>query len=432
MFPSKNKSPKQSFDQLMSEFKVAVFSECSIDDHYRHAFGFNDNSFVGLPRPSRWVGFAKKYPAMLIAIFQFAKLAWVLGGGVAYFFYQLSVYFIKSLFVPYKTLGGQVETEFALGFSNRAMDVIGECSIGRQPDFWILFPWVRKKNHDKSLHVIDALSMVNFADFIIAFTLSVRALYTVGLARSGRGVGSMILPTYIAFQWFLARVILSKFNAKFFILSEHHDRWAVLADYLVKSKLVYGTSLVVVQHGVESNLKAAHRLRAVSRLYVYDEESLMAFENNIIDVGFVKDKLDVCFYMPRLTLKPLDNYKFPYKISVLVVGHPSEEPLHVNLYKTLLEGLDINVIYKPHPTVRESKIVRKMGWFIWRDTEEFPVVDILISYPSTLVEEYHAVGIGAVIHPCGLGVDVAESYFSNVSAVLEVILSRVGGEVVND
>ncbi|MDO9623697.1 MAG: hypothetical protein Q7J46_06875 [Pseudomonas sp.] len=432
MLSLKNSEYQQISKQLLSEFEIAVHSECSIDEHYRRAFSLNNDNFAGIPRPAKWVGFAKKSPAMLFIIFQLCKLAWILGGGAVYYFFQMTCYFCRSLFMPYRVLENQVGDEFALGFSRRAMDVIADCSIGRQPDCWILLPWVRKKSHDESQHVVDVLSMVRFADFIMAFSLSIRALYTVGLARAGRGVGGRVLSTYIAFQWFLARIALNKLNAKFFIIAEHHDRWAVLADCLVQSKLSYGASLVIVQHGVESSLKASHRLRNVSRLYVYNEESLRIFEKNIIDMSVVKNRLDVCFYMPRISLKTLDCSKFPHEVSVLMVGHPSVEPLHVNIYETLLKGRDFNVIYKPHPTVRESKELRKIGWVIWENKDEFPIVNILVSYPSTLVEEYHAAGIEAVVHPYAISVDNAANYLSNLSAVLEVFLTKAGGNIKND
>ena len=427
----RNRECLQLFRQFLREFEVAVHSECSIDEHYRRKF-INDDNFAGLPRPSRWVGFAKKNPLMLFIVFQLGKLFWFLGGGVAYYFFQMSFYFSRSLFMPYRILEDQIDTEFALGFSRRAMDVIGDCSIGRKPDCWILFPWVRKKVHAESQRVVEILSMVKFTDFITAFSLSIWALYTVGLARAGGGMGGRILQTYMAFQWFLARVALNKLNAKFFIVAEHHDRWAVLADYLVKSKLSCGASLVIVQHGVESNLKAAHRLRNLSRLYVYDEESLRVFERNIIDMRVVGNKLNVCFYMPRISLRVLDAYKFPHKISVLVVGHPSEEPLHVSIYERLLKGRDVNVIYKPHPTVRESKEIRKLGWVVWKNKDEFPLVDILISYPSTLVEEYRAVGVDAIVHPYAIRVGDATNYFSSLSAVIENLLTKADGKIKND
>lgn len=417
---------------LLREFEIALNSECSIDEHYRRAFGLRGNKFVGLPRPSKWVGYAKKNPAVLFAIFKFSKVIWVLGGAGIYFFCQMAFYFCRSLCVPSGSVEDRTGNEFALGFSKRAMDVIDSCSIGRKPDCWVLFPWVRKSSLDESQRVIDILSVVGFADFVMAFLLSIKALYTVGLTRTGGRGGSRVLPTYIAFQWFLARIALNKLNARFFITAEHHDRWAVLADCLVESKLRYGSSLVVVQHGVESSLKAAHRLRNISRLYVYNEDSLRVFQENIIDMSFVGGGLNVCFYMSEIFLKPLDVSKFPFGVSVLIVGHPSVEALHVFIYNTLLKGRNLNVIYKPHPTVRESKELRYLGWSVWENKDEFPEVDILISYPSTLVDEYSAVGVKAVVHPYAVSVVDAASYLGHLSAVIEVILSNVRGKVVYD
>jgi len=432
MVSLKNKSYIQLSKQLLSEFETAVSSECSIDDHYRHAYGLSSDAYEGLPRPAKWVGFAKNNPRVIFFIFQLCKFLWVVGGGVIYYFTQMSLYFYRSFFLPYRACENQVDAEFALGFSRRAMDVIGDCSIGREPRCWVVFPWVKKKTYGEMQHILDILSLVKFADFIMAFSLSIKALYTVGLRRTSFGARRRILPTYIAFQWFLARIALDKLNARIFIMAEHHDRWAVLADFLVGSKLSYGASLVIVQHGVESNLKAAHRLRNVSRLYVYDESSLEAFDNNIVDVCSVKKNLDVCFYMPSISLSVLDSAKFPHKVSVLFVGHPSAEALHVSIYEKLLKGHDVNVIYKPHPTVRENKELRKLGWVIWEKSEEFPRVDLLISYPSTLVEEYHAVGVDAVVHPYAIAVEDAENYLSNLSEVLEIFLTKAKGKIKND
>lgn len=426
-----NAEYQQMSKQALREFEIAISSECWLDEHYCRVFGLNSDLYKGFPRPSKWVGFAKKNPKVIWIIFRLCELAWIVGGGAAYYFFQMSSYYGRSLFVPYKAFKNEGDAEYAVVFSRRAMDVIGDCSIGRSPQSWVLFPWVPQKSHDKGQHVLNVLSVVKFSDFIMAFWLSIRALYTIGLRRASRG-GSGALPTYIAFQWFLARIALNKLGAGTFIISEHHDRWAVLVDCLVGRKSGDGASLTVVQHGVESNLKAAHRLKNVSALYVYDEDSLRAFEENIVDMSTTNKALNVCFYIPKIALSVLDDSRFPHDMSVLVVGHPSEEPLHAHIYDRLLKGRDINVIYKPHPTVRVSKRLRKMGWVVWEEKEEFPLVDLLIAYPSTLVEEYRAVGVEAAVHPYSIAVEDAQSYLSNLAGILEVFLTKTKGKAKND
>lgn len=408
--------------RYLMEFDAAVRSECAIDEHYRHVLGVNDKDFVGLPRPAKWISFAKNNPFVLVVFYHLLKLVWFAGGGVVYFLFQMSFYFVRSLFVPCKEFDCGVNREYALGFSRRAMDVVGEISLGRNPDCWVLFPWVRKKKHGDFQNVIDILELARFSDFAMAFALSAKALYKVGLISVGGE--SRFLQTYIAYQWFLARLTLEKLNADYFVIAEHHDRWAVLADCLVSGKLNFGSSLVVVQHGVESTLKAVHKLSNVSRLYVYDESSLRIFKENIISSCGVGG---VCFYRYSIDLKLLDRSVFPCKTAALIVGHPSVESLHIGIYESLLKGRDINVIYKPHPTVRESQEVRRAGWFVWRTKEDFPLVDIVISYPSTLVDEYSLAGVGAVVHPYAITLFDAADYLEKLSAVLDVVLSEENG-----
>jgi hypothetical protein len=432
MFLLKSQSCKQSFDQLMSEFEVAVANECSIDDHYRRVYGLSNELYEGLPRPAKWVGFARSNPNVVFLVFQIFKLLWVFGGGALYFFMQMSLYLCKSFFLPGRYSQRLIYDEVALGFSRRAMDVIGQASIGREASCWVLFPWVQKKDFTEVQHVVNILGLVDLKDFINSLFLSIKALYTVGFRDEGSGARRRVLSTYIAFQWFLARFALAKLNARVYVMAEHHDRWAVLADFLVRAKLSSGASLSVVQHGVESSLKSTHRLKNVSRLYVYDGASLEAFKYNILDMGAIGERLEVCFYTPHISLSDLDVKKFPHKLTVLFVGHPSSEALHVSIYERFLKGGEVNVIYKPHPTVRENRGLHKLGWVVWGNKEEFPRVDLLISYPSTLVEEYRAVGISAAVHPYALAIDDAGDYLTGLSDILENIFIEAKRGVKND
>jgi len=104
----------------------------------------------------------------------------------------------------------------------------------------------------------------------------------------------------------------------------------------------------------------------------------------------------VTYFRSLIVLLPVENQDMP---SLLFVGHQLCENAHIALMRELMAVGGVQCFYKPHPTIGASNRILKLPWTVVPDREVFPQVNVIVSYPSTMVAEYAAHGIPAVVHP---------------------------------
>lgn len=92
--------------------------------------------------------------------------------------------------------------------------------------------------------------------------------------------------------------------------------------------------------------------------------------------------------------------------------------------KNFALSLNSRGYYKPHPTAPMSASMKQVGWEIIEDVSTFPLVDLLIAYPSTLVVEYEGLGIPAAVHPMNLGCEDAVRYVKSVCELIDSIKAK--------
>ncbi|WP_232924702.1 hypothetical protein, partial [Pseudomonas cichorii] len=116
---------------------------------------------------------------------------------------------------------------------------------------------------------------------------------------------------------------------------------------------------------------------------------------------------NIMSYQPLIKLVAMSD---ALKINILFVGHPICESLHVKIYQDVSSCFEVGFYYKPHPANPCTDSVRAQKWHVIEEKSTFPLVDFVVSYPSTLVGEYAAMGIPAVLHPLDLKVEQHESF----------------------
>lgn len=179
---------------------------------------------------------------------------------------------------------------------------------------------------------------------------------------------------------------------------DHFDRWAVLLD-LISSDKNNVASLSIVQHG---GLKDASglfpidlpvRLSSVGCLYCFDEGSYSIFKGSVIAEGKF---FSVVYFKNSITLSDVPKFD---GVVILIVGNSLCYDFHVSIFKSMFSSSDksLKVYYKPHPTQIMSHYESE-GWEVIMQPEFFPKVDLVISYPSTLVDQYKEHGIPVLTH----------------------------------
>lgn len=380
----------------------ALRNEIAIDEFFYASQGKNPGSYGFIPRPLLWLAkYADKQN--LFCFFAFVLKFFLFFGGWFFFFL---IDFLRSLnhFKGRKVLGNQ--NCVALAFCNRAYEVIepnmpkiDSCYV------WVHFPW----NEPKQLKAndINCFSLLSKKEAFLVLLQSVLCWYLL-FFTSKRSI--WVLQFYSFYRWLLVWNSLSKIQSDKYVCAEHFDRWAVLIDGLIAEKAKRGiqSKLIIVQHGILKFLdkdsrkecfpfKLPYRLKMVSDVFVYDSFSAEVFKSEILCGRDRESEISFKTITNSFSLSPdKDKYSCGAKFRVLFVGHPICLSHHLGLLQKLPKELD--VFYKPHPTTKVAKEILSAGWKVIEEKDFFPKVDLLVSYPSTLVNDYKNLGIDSALH----------------------------------
>lgn len=268
---------------------------------------------------------------------------------------------------------------------------------------------------------VKAIDVIDFSDIWSIFKKTINIHQSI-LIESGP---AMSWQTYAAFDWVVMYAALLKIKPDLILTAEHHDRWAVMADrFCNKMRAVNREcAITVVQHGKEHSATykspqgesderdLPYKLKNIRKLFVYDDEQRDIFLNNIIDREVISDDFEVVNYgKPLLKLADVDQDM----ISILFVGHPFCEQFQMQLCEKLCNELKANIYYKPHPTAKPSPKVFNEKWTVVADNYFYPRVNFVISYPSTLVDEYEVHNIKAFVHPLKADLSTSDCYSASL------------------
>lgn len=384
--------------RLICEYLRAVQNETAVDMHSFRLIGLDAASYGKFPRPSKWLSKFKKFAFLSRFVHRISLPFWFFLGP---FVFWLQCQLLRASF-SYVSPVKFDEAGQVLAFSYRALDVLHQSHIESIPRQWVEMPWVPLSNLPIDTEALPLTALVNDADFKLSLKLSILA-HRVFQGR--HGITDWGLQSYTAWRWFLVRLAVDKLPGPLTMV-EHFDRWAVLIDSSVQRSRSSRKkrTLTVVQHGsVNATQKPRglgfllpNRLRSAKNLWAYSAEDVKVFKDEILSQHCGDSGLVVRYYQPRIHLTEMAIPEGPP--SILFVGYPLCEAAHCGLLSALLLEGDWQIFYKPHPSSPASTSVRRLPWTVVEGNSLFPRVDVLISYPSTLVTEYGCHDIQAVVH----------------------------------
>jgi hypothetical protein len=383
--------------RLVVDYLRAVRNEVAVDRHIVSMAGLDPVAFGKIPRPARWIGKMRRFPVLSRLMQHVSLPLWYVLGPVLYGWQRRQVHAaLSGANLPRFDAAGQI-----LGLSPRSTDIVHEHHLPEMPRQWLELPWAPLSGLPRDAEVIPALSLLDDGDIARSLALAKLAHRALQRRRGLRGWG---LQTYTAWRWFLARLAVDKLPGPL-LTTEHFDRWAVLVDgsaWHTRLQLP-PRRFTVMQHGsVNADgpqpgliLRIPTRLRAVDRLHVYSPADAEVFRQDILSPRCAARQPAQTYYRPMVPLTELAAADRP---SVLFVGHPLCEAAHCALMKALRQAIDVQAFYKPHPTTGAGRQVAELPWTVIQGRAVFPRVDLIVSYPSTMVAEYASHAIPAVVH----------------------------------
>jgi len=397
---------------LINDYFKALSNEIAIDIIRYDTIRIAPEEMGFLPRP---VNIRTKISSLRLArsIAFLLKLFWLSGGALIFYFVEMIK--LTRFFTITRISKEELSNcnTFLLAYSARAAQIIPTIT-SIQPDCIMTVPWEKV---DVVGYKISFFSLLSLKDAFYVLLLAITSVYKFNLTTDRE----WILQTYTAFRWFSIRVAINKIKGEFFI-AEHFDRWAVLTDCYIESLILESyeqSKLQLIQHGILKDIEMKgqkiilpYRLKNVSKLWVYDEYSKDYFISFILDT--LGNNFDVKYFSSNIDLIEIDNN---FKKSVMFIGHPACENFHINILSEM-QKMGIYCIYKPHPKNASSKKVYMQDWFVVEQKDYFPKVDLLISYPSTLVQEYESQGIFAIVHSINAGEHEIKKYSGLVKEAL--------------
>lgn len=394
----------------MADYFAATRNEVAVDEMFIALSKMNAAEVGYFPRVPHWIDLATRRPYLTRTLSRVARAVWLAGGSALFFIREYLKFSHLRRSIGVLTL---TETDGAiLGLSTRVCDIVTPTQFPRFPRTWLTLPWVPLPGLPKGSNELPMLSILERSDFLNALA---DALTVTQRMKRNRSLSPWVMQTYTAFRWFLVRRAVDRLSGTL-VTTEHYDRWAVLVDRAVREcRRAPGRRkhLIVVQHGAmgalneegnvgESLLNLPTRLRQVDQLHAYNSEEAAAFQANVFALGKVSRALEICFFKPTIELT---GEAISDRPRLLFVGHPLCESFHVEVFGKLTIWKNFEIYYKPHPKAPMSASMEAIKWKIIKEEKIFPRVDLLISYPSTLVIEYENVGIPASVHPLDASID---------------------------
>lgn len=409
----------------LADYFAATQNEVAIEVMFLNMSKTQASKVGHLPRVPHWIAKALKQPRLMLALSRLARFSWLLGGAAIYFLRDYSRFSLAKLRTA-STIHPPAEGAI-LGLSSRMHAVVKPTTFPSLPQIWLTLPWIERQVLPDAAQEVPLFSMLKQRDFLSAFMDAMTVTYRM---QRDRHLYRWVLQTYTAFRWFLVRRVIDRMEGPL-VTAEHYDRWAVLVDRCVRERRrspSCNLRMILVQHGAmgsltdekvknSSSLNLPTRLRQVDELHAYNNAEVAAFRAEVFARPEVSRPLKVQFFEPTLELS---GANISNCTRFLFVGHPLCEAFHVQTFLKLKAWKTVDVLYKPHPMAPMSTSIAEVGWTIIEETNFFPKVDLLVSYPSTLVKEYESLGIHACVHSLDAQLGDLDSFVDKIQKTIEI------------
>ena len=329
-----------------------------------------------------------KYSALIVGLlFPFIYVCFVLLNFIKSFIYRL---LYKKIILDKKS--------YFLAVDNFSLSIQKRVQTYATNAIWICNTRFSKSRYDNLGDTISIYSIASGIDILMSSFESICLLYKIYRVY-GR---YYILYALNGFDWFVYKRVLDNMpvDATIYFFNQK-DRWAIMEDSLeVRSKILiqHGTEII---HKKEPCLKEFRKglycydmpikSKTLTEVYALSEDEYDAMKNAIFDSNPKKHIIGIQF-----NPTPLKTSKF----SVLIVGLAGAFDNVESKLLEMLTTLNVDIYLKNHPTKDPhfyDNLLEKYQ-FNFINSNFFPLVDLVISYESTLALEYESVGVDVIYH----------------------------------
>ena len=193
-----------------------------------------------------------------------------------------------------------------------------------------------------------------------------------------------------AFEFFLVGYAFNHIGLdKTVIFTPLNDRFAYLFGHLPNKK-------IFIQHGAVPNwFSVAGKIGMADIGYYFNEEQ------RVICNKVMFYNIPECRYMELMSFTSNDKIIKDGKLNVLLICYQLYFEKEKQIIEDLTSNENIHLYVKPHPTDNDrSKYtsIQKSKSIAILEKEDFPLVDVVISYESTLALEYRMVNVKTIVY----------------------------------
>lgn len=273
------------------------------------------------------------------------------------------------------------------------IDLIGTPELLKKAEFptdnliIVRFP-NKQKYFDESYSSVCLLNLVSVGDLLNSLRLSAKLIIVQYRKYHKR---DLLFRNYASFDFFLACLFFGGMDiSNRIVFYSTYDRWAYLFASLSNYK-------IFVQHGYIPRTFICKSIGSVDECYCLSEEQkeccIGLLFNNIPPKQFI---------IKGFSFSSEEKLISNGKIHVLIIGnHLFQEQQESTIELLNKSNSPVNIYVKPHPLDDINIYLRIVGCyksFVLLEKGDYPPVDVVISYESTLAFEYMSLGVPALFY----------------------------------
>ena len=258
-------------------------------------------------------------------------------------------------------------------------DLIGKTEIEKNNVIKITIPFTGR-NKFRGVRHVNLLTNLRHKDLYKSLVWSLQLMTYMNKKFRNRDI---FLRYYSSFEYFMAYLFSRNVSSQYtFLFISTYSRWAYLNGGLRNNK-------TFIQHGfLSGKWTLMKKLGFVENAYYINNEQRKICEkmlfNNIPSYKF-QNKMSFTIFLTD------DNLS-----SVLIIGNTVYNKQEEEIISKLSNNKSLLLLIKPHPKTKNLSFYYKMkslyGITIL-NREDYPKVDYVISYNSTLATQYEDVGL---------------------------------------
>jgi len=289
--------------------------------------------------------------------------------------------FITCPFVPFKRKENE---NLLIGAGEvKTKQLLSTTDIDKDSIIIIKIPYISEKIYN-GLSTLSVFSGIRTGDVIKSYVKSIKTILVI---RRKYGKRDFLTRSYSSFEYYLGYYYICRAShTNTFFFTSTYSRWAFLHGH-TDHKTVF------LQHGwISDKTTFLNKIGTVDRAYYISEQQKKTCEYILFN------NKPEAFYLKGLKY---NIYPEKDKINILLICESTFMQRQLEIIETISKNKNLRLYVKPHPKDKDLDVYNSLKEkcnFILLQGYNFPEVDYVISYESTLAVEYEMNGVKTLIY----------------------------------